>query len=74
MVLCLQWAAIVQELLRIGKTAIVANRVAGLASIIGPVLTAKALAVLARIANSRAVRDHLLQFAFIRSDGRSVIL
>ena len=55
----LQWAAVVQELLRIGKTAIVADRVAGLAGIIGPMLTASALAVLAHRATSRAVSAHL---------------
>lgn len=57
--LSLQWAAIAEALLRMGKTAIVANRVAGLASIIGRGLTASALAALARRATSQAVRSYL---------------
>ncbi|BDA49836.1 hypothetical protein COCOBI_14-4560 [Coccomyxa sp. Obi] len=65
-----EWAAVAQELLRSGRFAMVADRVAGLASIIGPVLTASALAVLARRDTSEAAALILLELC---ASGREAV-
>ncbi|EIE18642.1 hypothetical protein COCSUDRAFT_59951 [Coccomyxa subellipsoidea C-169] len=56
-----EWAAIAGELLRMGETAAVAERVAALMDVIGPYLTSSAVAFLAHRTSARAVAQLLLE-------------
>lgn len=70
---CVQWAAIAQELLHMGEGHIVAERVAGLMEIIGPSLTASAIAFLAARSTSRVVSGPMVHMTMAQPCGRPLM-